>query len=71
MTRLRPAAATGVLAAVLPAVLALAGCETPQEQCRQQNPASEAAYERCWDALLQRQNEMLDRLREEESRVND
>jgi hypothetical protein len=46
---------------------ALAGCESPQEQCRKEYPASAAAYQNCWRAVLQCENEQQDRLDERDA----
>lgn len=52
--RLAVLAAAGLLAA-------LAGCQSPQQACRQAHPGDSAAYERCWQAALQQQNQELNR----------
>jgi hypothetical protein len=41
-------------------LLALTGCESLQEKCRKEYPASEAGYESCRHAVLQRENEQQD-----------
>lgn len=42
--------------------LLVAGCTTPEEQCRKQHPSDQAAFEACWNAVLQQQNAYLNHL---------
>lgn len=45
----------------LGSLLALAGCTPELDECRRAYPEGSAAYNACWRAVLQRQNEELDR----------
>ena len=51
--------------------LALAACTSELEECRRAYPEGSAAYNACWRAVLQRQNEELDRIHALELRARD
>jgi hypothetical protein len=51
------------IAALLAVALlpALAGCESPRAACQKENPGNPAGFDSCWQAVLQRQNQRLNR----------
>jgi uncharacterized lipoprotein YajG len=53
------------------AFLALAGCQSPREACQKAHPTDPAAADACFQAVLQQQNEQLDRLHASEYRGRD
>jgi hypothetical protein len=52
-------------------LLALAACESAQERCRKAHPGDLAASEACFRAVLQQENQELNRLHAEELRGRD
>jgi starvation-inducible outer membrane lipoprotein len=57
--------------ALLIGLLLLAACTSPEEQCRKQHPTDQAAFQACWNAVLQQQNAYLNRLRAEDARSDE
>jgi uncharacterized protein YecT (DUF1311 family) len=60
----------GRMAALLTvtALLALAGCQSALDACRQAHPTDLAAADTCFQAVLQQQNEQLNRMHAEQFR---
>jgi hypothetical protein len=56
---------------IVGSLLTLAGCGSGTEDCRKDYPSGSAAYQACWSAVIQRQNEQLNQTEALEYRARD